>query len=195
MIAASPMVRAGLEALVRADSRFPLVPATNQNGSGLRSDVVLAESELGSVARILTAAAGTPIVLITDDLSRSDLHRLLQAGVRAVLQRDATQEEIIAAIEAVAAGLTALAPEQMDLLLPAADNEESEPWVHEALTSREAEVLAMLAEGASNKEIAAQLSISEHTAKFHVSSILSKLGASTRTEAVSRGVRQGLIVI
>lgn len=180
---------------MRADSRLQLVASANPNGSGLRADIALAESELESVARILTAAAGASIVLITDDLSRSDLHRLLQAGVRAVLQRDARQEEIIAAIEAVAAGLNALAPYQMDLLLPAADNEESEPWVHEALTSREAEVLAMLAEGASNKEIATRLKISEHTAKFHVSSILSKLGATTRTEAVSRGVRQGLIVI
>jgi DNA-binding NarL/FixJ family response regulator len=67
--------------------------------------------------------------------------------------------------------------------------------VHEALTARESEVLTMLAEGAANKEIAARLNISEHTAKFHVSSILAKLGATTRTEAVSRGVRQGLIVI
>ncbi len=84
----------------------------------------------------------------------------------------------------------------MDLLLPStADNDESEPWLHEALTARESEVLTMLAEGTSNKEIAARLNISEHTAKFHVSSILAKLGATTRTEAVSRGVRQGLIVI
>ena len=113
-----------------------------------------------------------------------------------MLGHEAAQHEILAAIEAVSAGLTALAPEQMDLLLPsAADNDESEPWLHEALTARESEVLAMLAEGTSNKEIAARLKISEHTAKFHVSSILAKLGATTRTEAVSRGVRQGLIVI
>jgi len=67
--------------------------------------------------------------------------------------------------------------------------------LQEPLTAREKEVLALLAEGAGNKEIAAKLSISENTAKFHVSSILGKLGATTRTEAVSRGYRLGLILI
>ena len=191
------MVRAGLEALVREDSRFQLVSLTSRNGaSGSSSDVVLAESDLESVARVITSAAGAPIILITDEVSRADLRRLLHSGVRAVLGHEAAQHEILAAIEAVSAGLTALAPEQLDLLLPStADNDESEPWLHESLTARESEVLAMLAEGTSNKEIAARLKISEHTAKFHVSSILAKLGATTRTEAVSRGVRQGLIVI
>ena len=205
VIAASAMVRAGLEALVREDSRFQLVSSSSNNTrvphsreatSGNTADVVLAESDLESVARVITTAAGAPIILITDEVSRADLRRLLHSGVRAVLGHEAAQHEILAAIEAVSAGLTALAPEQMDLLLPSsADKDESEPWLHEALTARESEVLTMLAEGTSNKEIAARLKISEHTAKFHVSSILAKLGATTRTEAVSRGVRQGLIVI
>ena len=65
----------------------------------------------------------------------------------------------------------------------------------EPLTSRESDVLSLLAEGAGNKEIAARLGISEHTVKFHVSSILSKLGAATRTEAVTRGYKEGLILI
>jgi DNA-binding NarL/FixJ family response regulator len=205
VIAASAMVRAGLEALVREDSRFQLVssslnntrvPHSREATSGNAADVVLAESDLESVARVITTAAGAPIVLVTDEISRADLRRLLHSGVRAVLDRDAAQHEILSAVEAVSAGLTALAPEQMDLLLPStADNHESEPWLHEALTARESEVLTMLAEGASNKEIASRLNISEHTVKFHVSSILAKLGATTRTEAVSRGVRQGLIVI
>ena len=205
VIAASAMVRAGLEALVREDSRFQLVYSSSNNTrvphsreatSGNTADVVLAESDLESVARVITTAAGAPIILITDEVSRADLRRLLHSGVRAVLGHEAAQHEILAAVEAVSAGLTALAPEQMDLLLPfTADNDESEPWLHGALTARESEVLTMLAEGTSNKEIAARLKISEHTAKFHVSSILAKLGATTRTEAVSRGVRQGLIVI
>ena len=65
----------------------------------------------------------------------------------------------------------------------------------EEITSRETEVLRMLAEGAVNKEIAARLGISEHTVKFHISSILDKLGASTRAEAVTLGIRRGLIPI
>lgn len=196
VIAASAMVRAGLEALVREDSRFQLVSASRNGASSSPADVVLAESDLDAIARVITTAAGAPIVLITEEVSRADLRRLLRSGVRAVLDRDAAQHEILAAVEAVSAGLTALAPEQMDLLLPStADNDESEPWLHEELTARESEVLTMLAEGTSNKEIAARLNLSEHTVKFHVSSILAKLGATTRTEAVSRGVRQGLIVI
>jgi DNA-binding NarL/FixJ family response regulator len=65
----------------------------------------------------------------------------------------------------------------------------------EPLTTREKEVLAILAEGGSNKEIASQLSISEHTAKFHVSSIISKLGATSRTEAVTLAIRLGIIMV
>jgi DNA-binding NarL/FixJ family response regulator len=65
----------------------------------------------------------------------------------------------------------------------------------EPLTPREIDVLSLLAEGAGNKEIAARLHISEHTVKFHVSSILGKLGAATRTEAVTRGYKEGLILM
>jgi DNA-binding NarL/FixJ family response regulator len=65
----------------------------------------------------------------------------------------------------------------------------------EPLTARELEVLAMLAEGVGNREIADRLAVSEHTAKFHISSILDKLGVSTRTEAVTTGLRTGLILL
>jgi DNA-binding NarL/FixJ family response regulator len=70
-----------------------------------------------------------------------------------------------------------------------------EPELHEALTSRELEVLEALGEGLSNKSIAARLGITEHTVKFHVSSIFGKLGAENRTDAVRRGVRRGLIAL
>ncbi len=72
---------------------------------------------------------------------------------------------------------------------------DSESELPEEITSRETEVLGMLAEGLVNKDIAARLGISEHTVKFHISSILDKLGASTRTEAVTLGIRRGLIPI
>jgi DNA-binding NarL/FixJ family response regulator len=78
---------------------------------------------------------------------------------------------------------------------PSEGAEQDFEYLNDPLTTRETEVLALLAGGAGNKEIAEQLRISEHTAKFHVSSILSKLGATTRTEAVSRGYRLGLILI
>jgi DNA-binding NarL/FixJ family response regulator len=112
------------------------------------------------------------------------------------MPRDAAPAEIAAAIESVASGLAVVTTEDLETLLPTAHmSMEEELAVGEPLTARETEVLTMLAEGAANKEIASRLRISEHTVKFHVSSILAKLGAATRTEAVSRGFKEGLIII
>jgi two-component system, NarL family, response regulator YdfI len=199
--AASAVSRAGLEALLRP--RFEVLghdTAAAALPGAIRSahpDVLVAEVENHErIGRLLTGAAGVPVVLLADDLGRGELRRALQSGARAALSRDASLEEIAAAIEAAAAGLTSLGADQMDSLLPAvADIFEFGAGPGEPLTARESEVLTMLAEGAGNKEIAARLSISEHTVKFHVSSILGKLGAATRTEAVARGVREGLILI
>ncbi len=116
------------------------------------------------------------------------------------LQRDATGEEIVAAIGAVAGGLITFdrrlagdllgAPERIQPPTPErlADTEE-------ALTARELEVLQLLAEGLPNKLIASQLHISEHTAKFHVSAIMLKLGAASRTEAVTLAARRGMLIL
>jgi DNA-binding NarL/FixJ family response regulator len=101
----------------------------------------------------------------------------------------------VTAIEAASAGLVVLDPETVDALLLAT------PSATRALvatplpllTPREVEVLSLMAEGVGNKEIAWRLSISEHTVKFHISSIFAKLNATSRTEAVTLGIRQGLI--
>jgi two-component system, NarL family, response regulator YdfI len=127
---------------------------------------------------------------------------LLRSGVSAVLPNTATGEEIIAAVEAALAGLVVLPREALEVLaetsaMPEANTDavgDHEPLT-ETLTPRERQILDLLAEGLGNKEIAWQLQISEHTVKFHVSSILGKLGASTRTEAVTQGLRRGLIMI
>ena len=117
--------------------------------------------------------------------------------MRAIIARDAQPHEINAALAAAHDGLTVFSPEILDLLLPAATElaGENELPPGEPLTERESEVLALMAEGAGNREIAARLRISENTAKFHVSAILNKLGAATRTEAVTRGYKEGLILI
>ncbi len=136
--------------------------------------------------------------------------------VRAVLPRNVTRAELTAAIEAVAAGLFVVHPADADLL-PGLRPRETEAdadadarpspsrgfsivpphndQLVEPLTRREIEVLQLLAAGLGNKEIASRLHISEHTAKFHVASIMSKLGAATRTEAVTLGIRRGLVMI
>jgi len=181
--------------MVRLHERFTVVGDASRNGDAAfalrehRPDVVIADAD----ARRPHLADAPPIVLLADDLSRAELRRELHNGVRAVLPRDATDTELAAAIEAVAAGLTVLSPEDMDALLPPAPESDADPT--EPLTSRESEVLALLSQGAANREIAQSLGISEHTVKFHVSSVLAKLGAATRTEAVARGMREGLIVI
>jgi DNA-binding NarL/FixJ family response regulator len=116
------------------------------------------------------------------------------------LQRDATGEEIIAAIVAVAGGLITLDRRLAGDLLatperPQAPTAERLADIEEPLTARELEVLQLLAEGLPNKLIAAQLHISEHTAKFHVSAIILKLGAASRTEAVTLAARRGLLIL
>ncbi len=203
VMASSPMARAGLEALVRAEPRFSLLSAQpHVRGGSQTPDVLLREVashervlQTQPRARIADTADAVPMVLLMDHVERPQLRQLLYSGLRAILPRDADPAEIVAAIAAVAAGLTVLRSEDLDLLLPAQMDPGSEALVGEPLSPRETQVLARMAEGLGNKEIAARLGISEHTVKFHVSSILGKLGAASRGEAVMRGVREGLIVI
>lgn len=140
-----------------------------------------------------------PDLLVTDspDALPAGAHALvlspdsvpLEGPVRASLPPDASAEELAAALRAVEAGLLVLHP-SLRLPGPSHDGHPATP-----LTARETEVLAMLAEGLGNKIIAGRLGISDNTVKFHVSSILEKLEAGSRTEAVTRGLRQGLVII
>lgn len=198
---ASPFARAGLESALSEDSRLEIVGDLGSAYEGENpADVILVDGPESELSRApVTAGRPTPvpIVLLADDVSPADFARVYSRGVRAVLPRDSSLLEIRAALEAVANDLAALTPEFLETLLPAnaPDRETEAGELHEPLTTRELEVLTLLAEGAGNKEIAEKLRISENTAKFHVSSILGKLGATTRTEAVSRGYRLGLILI
>jgi DNA-binding NarL/FixJ family response regulator len=148
-------------------------------------------------------ALGVPLVLLADNPARW-MAEALPPGVRAVLPRNVTPAELIGAIEAVAAGLYVFHPSEADSLpmlrpreagvTPELAPQLAEPFA-EHLTPREVEVLQLLSEGLGNKEIGSRLNISEHTAKFHVASIMGKLGATTRTEAVTLGIRRGLVMI
>jgi two-component system nitrate/nitrite response regulator NarL len=113
------------------------------------------------------------------------------AGARGLLFREVSRERLAAAVRACAAGLASLEPGLLDEVLPARSPDDMRPA--EALTPRELEVLQLLAEGLANKEIAQRLEISEHTVKFHVNAIMGKLAAQSRTEAVVRATRLGLI--
>lgn len=191
----SPFAQAGLENAISADPRFEIV-AAGESDSGQPADVMLVDGA-DSSPDISTSDAAARIVLLTDHVDASEFGRLSQLGIRALLPRDSSVQEIAAALEAASEDLTVIAPEFLHGLLPEppADGRDEVEYLQEPLTAREREVLALLAEGAGNKEIAVKLKISESTAKFHVSSILGKLGASTRTEAVTRGYRLGLILI
>lgn len=135
-------------------------------------------------------ARGLHVVLLATQGLPAWTNQALRAGVRGILRRDLSARSMQAALEAVARGLTVLQGDGDRLQRSESEVTDSV----EPLTGREREVLEMLAQGCGNKEIAARLSISEHTVKFHVASILGKLGAATRTEAVSVALRRGLIL-
>lgn len=134
--------------------------------------------------------------LLSEDVSIEIVHDAAEADVLLSSQRtvsqDVSADQIIAAVHAAAAGLLVM-PAEDGMAFRSSMPETGE--MVEPLTPREMDVLEMLAEGLSNKMIAHRLSISDHTAKFHVNSILAKLNAGTRTEAVTRGIRLGLIKI
>jgi NarL family two-component system response regulator YdfI len=205
--AKSAITRAGLEAIVQADPLFEIAENLGRTADLLSvmresaPDVVLLDASDTSIPRGLPGISALPaapaLVALIDSMRRADILRALQSGARAVLWRESHPREITAALQAAYDGLTVFSPEILEVLLPAsaeaAGPEDLPPG--EPLTAREIDVLSLLAEGAGNKEIAARLHISEHTVKFHVSSILGKLGAATRTEAVTRGYKEGLILM
>ena len=183
--AASVIVRAGLESLLRSSGKIEVVDSA--------PDVVLADLEFQQDGLPRDLAGAAALVLLAPGPPGPWMADALRSGVRAVLPRDVPPTELIAAIEAAAAGLAAILPSDLNVLLPPPRAPSAE--MVEDITPRELEVFAMLAEGAGNKAIAQKLGISEHTVKFHVASIMGKLGAVSRTEAVAIGIRKGLIML
>jgi two-component system, NarL family, response regulator YdfI len=212
IVAASPLARASLQNLlgarqVEVAGSFASLDDLAGRLDDIPVDAILVdstgepfESFLDSVIASGLASDFT-VVLMVEPASLAALSAALGAGVRAVLPNDISSDQLVAALQAVASGLLVLHPTQT--LTPVNTNGfPSSPArsagleeLAEALTPRESEVLQMLAGGLGNKEIAAKLAISEHTVKFHVASILGKLGAASRTEAVSLGIRRGLILL
>ena len=139
------------------------------------------------------------IVLSSDSHRLLPLMNTLSPHGWGVVSPDASTGQLQAAVSAVAQGLIVLSTTQAEHMLEqqrAIEFSDIDPALpSEALTTREREVLELLSQGLPNKLIARRLQISEHTVKFHVSSIYAKLGATSRTDAVSRGVRRGLITL
>jgi NarL family two-component system response regulator YdfI len=135
------------------------------------------------------------VIVLAENLEAAP--RMLRSGVSSILERDSSREQIAAAIQAAVEELIVLQPEIMNSLLGKSTGRDAAvtELLLEELTRREVEVLGMVAAGLANREIASRLGVSEHTIKFHISSILGKLGASSRTEAVTCGIKRGLILL
>ena len=200
---------AGLEGLLRTHADLEVIvswPREAQLEQVLREtdpDVLVVDVDEDDSANhqtlsfISQLAAVVPTIVLTTNPSAVWMSRALQGRIRGLLPHGISGDELASALRAVASGLVVLTPELVEVMLgrptPADSDELNFP--SESLTPREQEVLAMVAEGLLNKEIADGLHISGHTVKFHLSSIMGKLGASSRTEAVTRGIRRGLVFL
>jgi len=203
ILASSDVVKAGLESLLQNDPALHILRNLDDESAGgaiadLQVDVVVAELESradDTTSEVLNAAANGVAVVLLVPGSATEWVDMLKQGVNAVLPADATGSQIAVATQAAAAGLLVFHPSDAEILLQMHGTNEAPEVLPEVLTRREVEVLRLLAEGLGNKEIASRLSVSEHTVKFHVASIMGKLGAASRTEAVTLGIRHGVVSI
>ena len=183
---ASPALRAGLRALLASDKTIKVVNDALDEES--EADVVITSASHHSFSNDrLDAGPSIPTLFLSDD--QPNVRTLTRSSrVWGILPTDASAEELTAAVHALSQGLIV---GTSTLLFES----ESEPLSRGPLTDRESEVLGLLAKGLANKQIAVALSISEHTVKFHVSSIYAKLNVTNRTEAVREGLRGGWIAL
>lgn len=198
IIADDPLARAGLATMlaewemVTVVGQTPADEALLANVDVYRPDVVL--WDLGWDADTIPAEFNDMAYPVLALLPHEELAvDAWAAGARGLLLRDADGETLQTALEAVGEGLLVLDPALEAALRPTARADELPPA--EELTPREREVLHLLAEGLSNRAIGQELGISEHTVKFHVNAIMTKLDAQSRTEAVVRATRLGLILL
>ena len=182
----SPALRAGLQALLASDKTIRVI--NNSLDEENEADVIITSASSASLSGLepaLPSSAG--ILLLSDDQPHVEEMKR-SSRVWGILPTESSAEELTAAIHALAQGLIVGAPH---LLFES----ESEPIERGPLTERELEVLGLLSRGLANKQIAVELGISEHTVKFHVSSIYTKLAVTNRTEAVRAGLRGGWIAL
>jgi DNA-binding NarL/FixJ family response regulator len=204
VVSAYASVRAGLHALLVSIDDFTIVGEASGSAEleqlllETPVDVVLYDDHEEDMARVLQVLSRSKselgLVMLSD--GHSDYQLLLDCPLRGwayLLQETADGAEIAGAIRAVVAGLIVLDRSLLKSAAPLAQLSLS-VGAEETLTPREREVLQLMAQGLPNKVIAKHLDISLHTVKFHVGAILTKLGASSRTEAVALGARRGYVI-
>jgi DNA-binding NarL/FixJ family response regulator len=207
--AISPILRAGLHTMLGEIDEAEVVAVTGDitearalltdtqvlilgPGAGAPEELTAVLEDLPGLAILLLVEEGFPNRALANYLS------LMHGRAWGVLSLEASSEELAAAVHALSEGLMVGAPLLVDepvLLDTSAPPHLEEEQLIETLTEREVEVLQLLAQGLANKQIALALGISEHTVKYHISGLYSKLGATNRTEAVRLGVRRGLVVL
>lgn len=196
LVAPSPALRAGLRSLLSSDDEIKIIEERNEWSDSLLEDqyeadvvVITSASYTGYQPDNNIERPNPAAILFLRDQPLDGKFKASSPRVWGILPLETSADELSAAIHALSQGLiVGTGP----LLFPLS---EGEPLARGSLTDREAEVLALLAKGLANKQIALTLGISEHTVKFHVSSIYTKLNASNRTQAVREGLRNGWIAL
>lgn len=210
VVAAYPIARAGLAAILGGHDDLAVV-GQSAGGADLAAiveaaapDLILLDHAAGDdealerLERLLAGRAGLAALVLGAERTEEALLEALATGARGYLPRDTGGDELAAAVRAVAVGLLVLHPVPAAPLLERLLERPRTPLPTgpgETLTPRELEVLQALADGLTNRAIARRLAVSENTVKFHVSSILTKLDAASRAEAVALAARRGLLLL
>ena len=197
-----PVVRDGLRGMLGTQADFEIVGEAASGAEALtvvaatRPDVVLTDLRLpdpsgGTLIRLLLERVVTRVLVLTTHDTDSDVLPAIEAGAIGYLLKDAPREELFRAVRAAARGETVLAPSVAALLLTRI--RPRRPPTETTLSAREREVLALVAEGRTNREAAARLYLSEATVKTHLLHIYAKLEVTDRASAVAAAYRRGLL--
>jgi NarL family two-component system response regulator LiaR len=197
------VVRSGLSAFLLAFDDLELAGEAGSGEeavkvcSGLKPDVVLMDLSMPGMGgveatkQVLAKCPGSHVIVLTSFKEKDMVEGALKAGALSYLLKNVTADELASAIRGAAAGRPSLSPEAAQVLIH--DLTSPEQKCGSDLTQSEREVLALMVEGLSNKEIAERSDVSQSTVKFHVSNILSKLGVGSRTEAVAYAIKNKLV--
>jgi NarL family two-component system response regulator LiaR len=205
-----PIVRDGLLAVLGTQSDLQVVGEAGDGAEALRRveelrpDVMLLDLEMpgldgvGVLQQLRAGGSSTPVIVFTAFDTDERIVEAVRAGARGYLLKGAPRAELFAAIRIVHEGGSLLQPLIASKLIqhiaqPTTSHQDAGRQPVEPLTARELEVLQLLAEGQTNRQIAGRLIVTERTVKFHVSSILAKLAAANRTEAVALANQRGLV--
>jgi DNA-binding NarL/FixJ family response regulator len=197
-----PVVRDGIVGMVSSDPDIEVVGEATDGAEAvglarvLRPDVVLMDLRMprldgvGAIREFARLEVASRVVVLTTFDAEADVLPAIEAGATGYLLKDAPRDELVRAIHAAAAGDAVLAPSVASRLMGRVRTAEAS-----ALSPRELEVLALVADGATNRAVAARLHLSEATVKTHLLSIYTKLGVGDRAAAVAEGFRRGLLTV